>query len=262
MTKFKDQVVVITGASSGIGKAIAVELAQQGAKLCLLGRKLETLEETQQGIEESLKENTLLPTPHSQLPNPNSPPPTPQILCYQIDIAQDEDVQKLKVYLEKDFGQVDILIHSAGVIALGELKTAPVEDFDWQYRTNVRAPYLVTQTLLPMLLSQQGQIVFINSSAGLTAKGGVGQYAATKHALKAIADSLRAEVNNYGVRVLSIYPGRTASPMQAAICQTEGKEYKAERLLQPEDVASVVINALGLPPTAEVTDINVRPMMK
>ncbi|MBW4509983.1 MAG: SDR family NAD(P)-dependent oxidoreductase [Scytonematopsis contorta HA4267-MV1] len=269
MTKFKDQVVVITGASSGIGKAIAIELAKQGAKLCLLGRKLETLEETQHSIEESLKENTPfptpnspLPTPNSPLPTPNSPLPTPQILCYQIDIAQDEDVQKLKVNLEKDFGQVDILIHSAGVIALGELKTAPVEDFDWQYRTNVRAPYLVTQTLLPMLLSRQGQIVFINSSAGLTAKGGVGQYAATKHALKAIADSLRAEVNNYGVRVLSIYPGRTASPMQAAICQTEGKQYKAERLLQPEDVASVVINALSLPPTAEVTDINVRPMMK
>jgi NADP-dependent 3-hydroxy acid dehydrogenase YdfG len=255
MTKFKDQVAVITGASSGIGKAIAVELAQQGAKLCLLGRKLETLEQTQHSIKESLKENTSSPTPHSQLP-------TPQILCYQVDIVEDEDVQKLKVNLEKDFGQVDILIHSAGVIALGELKTAPVEDFDWQYRTNVRAPYLVTQTLLPMLLSQQGQIVFINSSAGLTAKGGVGQYAATKHALKAIADSLRAEVNNYGVRVLSIYPGRTASPMQAAICQTEGKQYKAERLLQPEDVASVVINALSLPPTAEVTDINVRPMMK
>jgi NADP-dependent 3-hydroxy acid dehydrogenase YdfG len=113
-----------------------------------------------------------------------------------------------------------------------------------------------------MLIPRQGQIVFINSSAGLTAKAGAGQYAATKFALKAIADSLRAEVNALGLRVLSVYPGRTASPMQAAIYKMEGKAYNPERLLQPEDVAACVINALSLPRTAEVTDIQVRPLVK
>lgn len=237
MIELKNQVAVVTGASSGIGKAIALGLAAQGVKLCLLGRKLEQLLAIKKTAEET----------------------SPEVVCYQLDLTLDEDVEKLKARLEADFDHVNLLIHSAGVIALGDVKTTPVSEFDWQYRTNVRAPYLLTQALLPMLISTQGQIVFINSSAGLTAKAGVGQYAATKHALKAIADSLRAEVNTLGVRVISVFPGRTASPMQAAICELEGKAYNSEFLLQPEDVAAVVINSLSLPHTAEVTDIHIRP---
>ena len=238
MTVFKEQVAVVTGASSGIGKAIALGLAAQGAKLCLLGRKLDTLLAIAKSVD------------------------SPQVVSYQVDLTLDEDIQKLKSRLVEDFGQIDLLIHSAGIISLGEMKTAPVEDLDWQYRTNVRAPYALTQALLPMLIPRQGQIVFINSSAGLTAKAGAGQYAATKFALKAIADSLRAEVNALGLRVLSVYPGRTASPMQAAIYKMEGKAYNPERLLQPDDVAACVISALSLPRTAEVTDIQLRPLVK
>jgi NADP-dependent 3-hydroxy acid dehydrogenase YdfG len=104
--------------------------------------------------------------------------------------------------------------------------------------------------------------VFINSSAGLNASANVGQYAATKHALKAVADSLRHEVNAEGLRVLSIYPGRTASPLQEAVFKMEEREYRSEMLIQPEDLAAVIINALALPRSAEVTDINVRPLTK
>jgi len=88
------------------------------------------------------------------------------------------------------------------------------------------------------------------------------QYDSTKHALKAIADSLRAEINVHGVRALSVYLGRTASEMQERICQMERKTYRPELLLQPADVASVIVNALSLPRTAEVTDISIRPMIK
>ena len=240
MTVFNNQIAVVTGASSGIGKAIALGLAAQGAKLCLLGRKLDQLLAIA-----TIAEKT-----------------SPEVVCYQLDLTLDEDIKKLKAHLLTDFGHVDLLIHSAGVITLGNVKTAPVKDFDWQYRTNVRAPYVLTQALLPMLISSQGQIVFINSSAGLTAKAGVGQYAATKHALKAIADSLRAEVNPLGLRVISVFPGRTASPMQAALFKMEGKTYVPESLLQPEDVTATVINALSLSRTAEVTDIHIRPLFK
>jgi NADP-dependent 3-hydroxy acid dehydrogenase YdfG len=139
---------------------------------------------------------------------------------------------------------------------------ASIADFDRQYSINVRAAYLLTQVFLSTLKLRYGQVVYVNSSAGLTARGGVGQYAATKHALKAIADSLREEVNESGVRVLSVYPGRTASPMQEAVYAAENKIYKPEHLMQPEDIASVVINALNLPRTAEVTDINIRPLKK
>jgi NADP-dependent 3-hydroxy acid dehydrogenase YdfG len=147
------------------------------------------------------------------------------------------------------------------VIHLDPLERAHVENLDLQYATNVRAPYLLTKYLLPLLTAAHGQIVFINSSAGLTAKRPeVGQYGATKHALKAIADSLREEVNPKGVRVLTMYLGRTATPMQEALYHKEGKVYLPEALVQPEDVASVVVQALLLPRTAEVTDISIRPM--
>ena len=113
-----------------------------------------------------------------------------------------------------------------------------------------------------MLRKRRGQVVFINSTAGLNASAGVGLYSATKHALKALADSLRAEVNSDGVRVLSVYPGRTAIPMQAAIIASEGRAYLPEKLLQPDDVAATVVSALMLPRTAEVTDVKIRPLTK
>jgi NADP-dependent 3-hydroxy acid dehydrogenase YdfG len=103
-------------------------------------------------------------------------------------------------------------------------------------------------------------VVFINSTAGLVARAGVAQYAATKHALRAMADSLREEVNADGVRVLSVFLGRTATPLQAALHEREGRRYRPERLVQPADVASLVVHALTLPRTAEVTDLTIRPL--
>jgi short-subunit dehydrogenase len=241
MTALRGQVGVVTGASSGIGKSIALALAERGATLCLVGRNLETLEAVASGARTS----------------------APRVRCYQADLMVDKDIRELAVQLERDFGGIDILIHSAGFTSLSPLETASLEDFDRHYRINVRAPYALAQALLPMLRLRQGQIVFINSSvAVLNARAKVGQYAATKHALKAIADSLREEVNAEGIRVLSVYPGRTATPMQAAVHEMEGRDYHPERLMQPKDVATMVTSALSLPRSAEVTDIMIRPFIK
>ncbi|MCP5005004.1 MAG: SDR family oxidoreductase [Planctomycetes bacterium] len=240
MTNLSNQTAVVTGASSGIGKAIALGLAAQGSKVCLVGRNLETLDQ--------VAKNAKVGSQHFK--------------CYKSDLTLDEDVQKLKGELQRDFGQIEILVHSAGVISLGSVETSPVEVFDWQFRTNVRAPYFLTQNLLPLFRLHHGQIVFINSSAGLRAGRNMGQYAATKFALKAVADSLRDEVNKDGVRVLSVYPGRTATPMQASVYKTEGRPYEPERLMQPEDVASTVINSLILPQSAEMTEMFIRPLIK
>jgi len=126
------------------------------------------------------------------------------------------------------------------------------------YRTNVRLPFLLTQALLPFLKAKQGQIVFVNSSQGLHAQANTGPYAATKHALKGLADSLRDEVNTDGVRVLSIYPGRTATPLVKALFELEGRPYRPEVLLQTEDIAQTVLNALLLARTAEITNLEIR----
>jgi NADP-dependent 3-hydroxy acid dehydrogenase YdfG len=235
-----NRVAVVSGASSGIGKAIALSLAQEGARVCLVGRNLDKLRAVVDCAPQFSK----------------------NMSTYQVDLGVDEDINALARNIQKTFGGRDILIHSAGVIALGAMAKACIKDFDYQYRINVRAAYLLTQVFLPTLKCRYGQVVYINSSAGLTARGGAGQYAATKHALKAIADSLREEVNTNGVRVLSVYSGRTASPMQEAVCAAENKAYQPEYLMQPNDVASVVMAALKLPYTAELTDINIRPLKK
>lgn len=241
MVDYKQKVVVVTGASSGIGKAIVLSLATEEATLCLVGRHLKALDAVAGEVQGDIN----------------------NVRCYQADLTLDQDIAQLTKRLKDDFGRVDVLVHSAGVINLGKLESTRIDDFDWQYRTNLRAPYLLTQALLPMLKKYQGQIVFINSSAGLNAGGGnIGPYSATKHALRALTDSVRAAVNPYGIRVLSVYPGRTATPMQAHVYKMEGRTYRPERLLQPTDVASIVVHALNLPRTAEVTDISIRPMMK
>ena len=108
------------------------------------------------------------------------------------------------------------------------------------------------QALLPFLMEAKGQVVFLNSSKGLNSSAEDGPYAATQHAMRAIADGLREEVNAKGVRVLSIFLGRTASERQRAIFALEGRPYPAERLIQPGDVAHVVLSMLALPRTAEV----------
>jgi NAD(P)-dependent dehydrogenase (short-subunit alcohol dehydrogenase family) len=232
-------IAVVTGASGGIGRAIAVALSREGVHVCAVGRNLSSLAETVAAARQF------------------SP-----ATSFQIDLTVEEDLQPLLRHLE-EVGRVDILIHCAGVIHQDPMERSRIEDFDLQYATNVRVPYFLTQRLLPFLTASRGQIVFINSSAGLTAKRSrVGQYAATKHALRAIADSLREELNPKGIRVLSVYLGRTATPMQETLFREEGKTYRPEMLLQPEDIASVVVNALMLSPTAEVTDISIRPMHK
>lgn len=240
MSPLKDKVAVITGAGSGIGKSIALGLAKKEVRLCLLGRNPEKFEKV------------------AEMAGKDSP----LVKCFSVDLNVDEDIQKLPKKLGMDFGKIHMLIHSAGVISLGRLEFASVSDFDRQYRINARAPFLLTQLLLPMLRTGKGQIVFINSSAGLNPGVNIGQYSATKSALKAIADSFRNELNKKGIRVLSVYPGRTATPMQETVLKTEGKKYKPRLLLQPEDIAITVINALSMPRSAEITDINIRPLLK
>ena len=184
------------------------------------------------------------------------------VRCVPMDLVKDEEVRGLAACLHREVGYLDILVHSAGEIVPARFESAAIADLDRQFQINVRAPYLLTQALLPLLRKCRGQVVFVNSSAGRNAPAGISQYGATKHALRAVADSLRHEVNADGIRVLSIYPGRTASPMQAAVHALEGRKYDPERLLQAGDVAQAVVAALRLPASAEITDLDIRPVQK
>ncbi len=240
MGSLEDRTAVITGGGAGVGAAVAVALAEAGADVYLIGRRLNKLElvaakARQFGVNAAV-----------------------QSVDISTSSGQLQAVQRIKA----DLTHLDILVLNAATFAAAPIEDADLSDFDKLYQTNVRAPYSLTQALSPMLKARHGQVVFINSSSGIAAKPMTAQYDSSKHALKAIADSFRAEINPYGVRVLSVYLGRTAGEMQERIYQMEGKPYRPGLLLQPEDVASVIVNALCLPRTAEVTDISIRPMIK
>lgn len=228
------QTALVTGASSGIGRAISVSLAAAGARVLLLARNSASLNRLAHEI------------PTSTIPLP----------C---DLADDAQIAALPDRILQQAGPIDLLIHSAAVYFQQPLETAPVEEFDLQYRINLRAPYLLTQKLLPQLKQQRGQIVFINSSTGVNARPTVTQYAAVKHGLKGLADALRPELAPAGVRVISLYPGRTATPMQQHRHAIENKPYHPEKLIQPEDVAAALLTAVNMPRNAVVTDLHIRP---
>ena len=234
------RVVVITGASSGIGKAISLSLASSTTQLCLIGRYLETLTTVAHKAEQR----------------------GATVNCYRADFNIDDEVCGAGAEILRDCPMIDILVHSAGFWSRGAIESSTAEEFDRHYRVNLRAPYLLTQELLPGIRERKGQIIFINSSAGQTARGGTSQYAASKHGLKALADGLREELNDAGVRVTSLFLGRTATAMQERIFADEHKEYHPELLIQPQDVASLVAHVLGAAPTVEITDISMRPRVK
>jgi len=238
MAAFDGQFAIVTGGGGGIGRAICRALASAGASVWAVGRTKETLAETVEGCAGRGR-------------------------AYVADLTDAEQVVQLAADAERERGNVDVLIHSAGTIAHGPLADSPVDTLDAQYRSNVRLPYEVTRSLLPLLRKRPGQIAFVNSSIVLGgARANTSQFAATQHAVKALADTLRQEVNGDGVRVLCIYPGRTATSRQSRLYAKDGKPYRPELLLQPEDVARMVMAALSLPATAEVTDISIRPMLK
>lgn len=240
MIELKGQIALVTGASGGIGSCIAAAFASQGAILCMAGRDRTKLDNVRKRLLDA----------------------SPRIDVCPADLTSESDIGKLADHVKNEFGRIDVLVHCAGAIAHGKLADVPIESLDTLYSANLRGPLILTKLLLPLLKKPRGQVVFINSSVGLTAPAGTGLFSATQHAFKALADSLRDEVNADSVRVLSVFPGRTATPRIEALHAKEKRPYRPELLLQPEDIASVVLNAVTLPWTAEVTNISIRPMQK
>ena len=229
-----DAVALVAGASGDIGRAISVELLGAGAEVFMLGRSMARLVQ-------------VLPPEHVREK------------CHFVaaDLTDGDAINRVKAEIGSR-GRLDVLVLSSGTY---ERSQEPMV-FARQIAANLIGPYALLQQLLHMLIEAQGQVVFVNSSQALRATAGIGQYAATKHAMKAVADSLRDEVNANGVRVMSLFLGRTASERQRGIFAAEGRPYPPERLIQSADVAGLVLFLLRLPRTSEVTDIVLRPMQK
>jgi NADP-dependent 3-hydroxy acid dehydrogenase YdfG len=238
----QNQVALVAGASSGIGRAIATTLAAHGADVFLVARGQENLALVASSIREAQEQSKVWVCP--------------------TDLRQEQEIERLAEKVGHESAGLDILVHSAGLYGHGDLAQSSTVEFDRLYESNVRGPFALTKILLPALQRRKGQIIFINSTTGLNTKAGVGQFSATQHALRAVANGFREELNVHGIRVLNMFLGRTATPRIAALYERDGKPYPADLLMQPEDVAAMALSALALPRTAEVTDIHMRPLVK
>jgi len=235
MDSLKGKTAVVTGATSGIGLSIANMLIAEGVFTFLIGRNFKM-------VSKLFQENNFSTNTYKFI---------------KVDLANDQDLLNLEIQIDNK--EIDILIHCAGVISLGEFEKLSAEDLDHQYQINLRAPFVVTKRLLPKIRKTKGDIVFINSTTGLSAWENVSQYAATKHALRAMTDSLRKEVAKDQVRIASLYLGSVDTPMQESIhLKKRDSIYDSSKFMQPTDIAEAVLNVLSISKRATITDLTIR----
>ncbi|MEW1835344.1 SDR family oxidoreductase [Microbacterium sp. NPDC079995] len=224
--------IVLTGAGSGIGQLLAQRLSERGDRLVLVARDASRAEDL-------AAEHGGAATIVADLAHPES-------LAAAVAASDLPD-------------EIDAIVHAAGIVDLGHVADLTVSSWQDQLAVNLVAPAELTRLLLPRVRAARGQVVFVNSGAGLTAHPQWAAYAASKHGLKALADALRGEEAAHGVRVTTVYPGRTATPMQAQVHAQEGAPYDADAWIQPASVVTAVLTALDLPRDAAITDLSVKP---
>jgi short-subunit dehydrogenase len=223
---------MVTGASSGIGHAIARALLTDGLHLYLVGRDANRLNQLARSCPER---TTVVPA----------------------DLATPDGITTAA---KAAGARLHVLVHSAGAYLRAPATALSAEQWEHLDRLNLYAPILLTAACRAALRATGGDVVFINSSVGLRPPKEAAAYAAGKHALHAASDALRQELSPDGIRVLSVFPGRTDTSMQREVLQLEGRTPDPAALMRPDDVACMIMAALKLPRSAEVTDIIMRPM--
>ncbi len=216
---------MITGAGGGLGAAIAEALAPTHT-LFLAGRESARLD----AVAERLGATT-----------------------WPIDFADPDAI----VETVEPIDALDVLVHNAGVAYPGRIGETSVDEWRATMEVNVVGAVALTLPLLPALRAAGGHVVFINSGAGRTPSPGLASYSASKFALRAFAESLRAD--EPALRVTTIYPGRIDTDMQRDLVAYEGGEYHPERFLAPATVAQFVAQAVNAPADADVREIVIRP---
>jgi short-subunit dehydrogenase len=245
---------LITGATGGIGAAVAERLADRGHDLVLTARSTERLRAVAERLRNGPHARTRLMVrdPHGR---PTGDGSRAAVHGLVLDLAQPRRIEASLAEATLP-GRLDGVVHSAGVVDLGPVAEQDADHWIDQLMINLVAAAELTRLLLPALRAAKGQVVFVNSGSGLRARPGWSAYAASKHGLRALADSLRDEEPD--LRVTSVYPGRTATEMQRKVRAQEGKPYDEEEFIDPATVARVVVDALELPRDAVVSDVSVR----
>jgi NADP-dependent 3-hydroxy acid dehydrogenase YdfG len=246
---------LITGATGGIGTAVAELLQEDRHDLILAGRSPDRLAELVKHLGSPVLGQTQAIS-RERLTGAAPRAATSNISTLALDLTEPRRMEAALAVADLP-DRLDGIVHSAGIVELGRIAELEADDWIDQFMVNVVAAAELTRLLLPALRSAGGHVVFVNSGAGLRAHPGWSAYAASKYALRALADALRAEEPS--LSVTSVYPGRTASEMQRKVRAQEGEKYDPEEFIQPLTVAKVIVNTLDTPRDAVVTDITVRP---
>ncbi|MHC2066741.1 SDR family oxidoreductase [Bremerella sp. T1] len=230
------KVALVVGGGSGIGKAIALALAADGAKVAIAGRRFEVLEQV---AAESDAE----------------------IHCHSVDVSDRTSVKGLFEFVGKTLGELDILVNAAGInIKTRSMAEMTPEQWDQVMQINATGGYnLLYEALPPMRKRQDGLIINISSISGKRAYalGGIA-YCASKFAMTALGTAAGNEVAADGVRITNIYPGEVETPILEQRPSAPTDEHRA-RMLQPEDFSEVVLSICHLPPRAHVAELIIKP---
>ena len=197
MTALDGKVAIVTGASSGIGLAIAQAMSEAGAKVVLVGRDEERLQRCAAGC------------------GPNR--------IVAVDLVSDDAPARIVGEAIDSFAAIDSIVHSAGIFWPKPLAETPLEDFDMQWRVNVRAPYALTKAALPHL-RRDSSVTFVSSIAGQVAFPNSAAYCATKGAVEQLTKALAVELAPQGIRVNSIAPGNIRTPMNEELLKSKDYE--------------------------------------
>src|SRR3954469_2694415 len=226
---------IITGATEGIGRATAFALGRAGYKIGALAR---TESKIRQLINDLKAEGI-------------------EAAGASADVGQPDQVTPAMDQLTRTLGDPDVLVNNAGVLIAKPFEELTLEDWDTTMSTNVRSLYLMTRAVLPaMRRRREGAIVNVASLAGRNGFAGGTAYTASKHAVLGFSRSLMLETRKDNIRVIAICPGSVATGMmqEQPMLKTEPK-----KILQPEDVASTILHAIGLPDRAMVSELDIRP---
>ena len=239
----KDKVVIITGASSGIGYATALSLAKEGAKLVVGARRTDRLESLVKEIEENNGE----------------------ILAQKLDVTKKSDCDDLVNTAIKKWGKVDVLVNNAGLMPLSFVKNLKVDEWDQMIDVNIKGVLYCTAAVLPhMREAKSGHIINISSVAGRIVFPAGSVYCATKHAVTAFSEGLRQELSpRNNIRVTTIEPGVVSTELTNTITDESLEKFvetsKQMEALKAEDIASAIIFAISAPNHVSVNEILVRP---